>query len=162
MRAHGQMMGLPLIWGSLQELRYAVETGKPAMEKLDPKGTLAYLQERPDEAAIFARAMTAKAGVDIAAVLAAYDFTGFTRGRSAAVNGGPARLEPRPGQAICLIVTTGYQADHRPVSRPRSARSAHNRRRSEEPCRDAADPRRTVGRRLGKRAGPQQGPTCSR
>jgi hypothetical protein len=38
-----------------------------------------YLQERPDEAGIFARAMTAKAGADIAAVLAAYDFTSFKR-----------------------------------------------------------------------------------
>jgi hypothetical protein len=79
MRAFGQMMGLPLIWGSLQELRYAVETGKPATEKLDPKGAWAYLQDRPEEAAIFARAMTAKAGADIVAVLAAYDFTRFKR-----------------------------------------------------------------------------------
>ena len=31
MRAFGQMMGLPLVWDSLQELRHAVETGKPAM-----------------------------------------------------------------------------------------------------------------------------------
>jgi hypothetical protein len=66
MRAFGQMMGPPLIWGSLQELRHAVETGKPAMEKLEPKGAWAYLQDRPDEADIFARAMTAKAGADIA------------------------------------------------------------------------------------------------
>jgi O-methyltransferase len=79
MRAFGQMMGLPLIWGSLQELRHAVETGKPAMEKLEPKGAWAYLQDRPDEADIFARAMTAKAGADIAAVLAVYDFTRFKR-----------------------------------------------------------------------------------
>ena len=87
MRAFGQMMGLPLIWGSLQELRHAVETGKPAMEKLEPKGAWAYLQDRPDEADIFARAMTAKAGADIAAVLAVYDFTGFRRIADIAVGG---------------------------------------------------------------------------
>ena len=90
MRAFGQMMGLPLIWGSLQELRHAVETGKPATEQLDPKGAWAYLQDRPDEAAIFARAMTAKAGADIAAVLAVYDFTGFTR--IADIGGGRGHL----------------------------------------------------------------------
>jgi hypothetical protein len=79
MRAFAQMMGLPFIWGSLAELRHAVETGKPGIEKLEPQGAWAYLQERPDEAGIFARAMTAKAGADIAAVLAAYDFTSGKR-----------------------------------------------------------------------------------
>ena len=90
MRAFGQMMGLPLIWGSLQELRYAVETGRPAAEKQDPRGAWAYLQDRPDEAAVFARAMTAKAGADIAAVLAVYDFTRF--GRIADIAGGRGHL----------------------------------------------------------------------
>ena len=90
MRAHGQMMGLPLNWVSLQELRYAVETGKPATEKLYPEGAWAYLQDRPDEAAIFARAMTAVSGADIAAVLSAYDFTGFTR--IADIGGGRGHL----------------------------------------------------------------------
>jgi C-methyltransferase len=90
MRAFGQMMGLPLIWGSLQELRHAVETGKPAMETLEPEGAWAYLQDRPDEAGIFARAMTAKAGADIAAVLAVYDFTRFKR--IADIGGGRGHL----------------------------------------------------------------------
>jgi hypothetical protein len=79
-----------LIWGSLQELRHAVETGKPAMERLEPRGAWAYLQDRPDQAAIFARAMTAKAGADIAAVLAVYDFTRFTR--IADIGGGRGHL----------------------------------------------------------------------
>jgi hypothetical protein len=90
MRAFAQMMGLDGIWGSLQQLRYSVETAKPGMEKLEPKGAWAYLQDRPDEAEIFARAMTAKAGADITAVLATYDFTPFHR--IADIGGGRGHL----------------------------------------------------------------------
>jgi hypothetical protein len=79
MRAFARMMGLDGIWGSLHQLRYAVETGRPGMEKLEPAGAWAYMQARPEEAEIFARAMTAKAGADIAAVLTTYDFTPFHR-----------------------------------------------------------------------------------
>ena len=90
MRAHARMMGLPLTWDSLAELRYAVETGRPAAEKLDPKGAWAYLQDRPDEAAVFARAMTAVARAEIAAVVTAYDFTGLAR--VADIGGGRGHL----------------------------------------------------------------------
>ena len=90
MRAFAQMMGLPFVWGSLQELRHAVETGRPGLEKLEPRGAWAYLQDRPEEAAIFGRAMTAKAGADIAAILASYDFTPFKR--IADIGGGRGHL----------------------------------------------------------------------
>jgi len=90
MRAFARMMGLDGIWGSLQQLRYSVETGKPGMEKLEPKGAWAYLQDRPDESEIFARAMTAKAGADVTAVLAVYDFTAFHR--IADIGGGRGHL----------------------------------------------------------------------
>jgi hypothetical protein len=90
MRAFAQMMGLDGIWGSLQQLRYSVETGKPGMEKLESEGAWAYLQDRPAEAEVFARAMTAKAGADITAVLATYDFTPFHR--IADIGGGGGHL----------------------------------------------------------------------
>lgn len=90
MRAFARMIGLDLMWGSLQQLRYSVETGKPGMEKLEPEGTWAYLRDRPDEAAIFAQAMTAKAGADVSAVLATYDFTPFHR--IADIGGGRGHL----------------------------------------------------------------------
>jgi O-methyltransferase len=62
MRAFAQMMRLDGIWGSLQQLRYSVETGKPGMEKLEPKGAWAYLH-----VVVYGRAesqprMTAQAG----------------------------------------------------------------------------------------------------
>ncbi|MGH7747209.1 MAG: methyltransferase family protein, partial [Candidatus Dormibacteria bacterium] len=47
MRAFSQMMGLPLIWGSLTELGHSVRNGSPALETLEPKGIWAYLQARP-------------------------------------------------------------------------------------------------------------------
>jgi hypothetical protein len=90
MRPFAQMMGLPFVWGSLTELKHAVRTGKPAVEVLEPKGIWAYLQDRPDEAEIFGRAMTAKASVDVGAVIAAYDFTSF--GRIADIGGGRGHL----------------------------------------------------------------------
>jgi hypothetical protein len=100
MRPFVQMMGLPLCWGSLSEFKHSVQTGKPAVEILDPGGIWAYLQDRPDEAQIFGRAMTAKASVDVGAVIAAYDFTRF--GRIADIGGGRghllrAILEAAPG-----------------------------------------------------------------
>jgi hypothetical protein len=90
MRSFARMMGLPLGWGSLTELAHSIRTGLPAIEILEPKGFWAYLQNHPDEAAIFGRAMTAKAGSDVAAVLAAYDFTRF--GTIADIGGGRGHL----------------------------------------------------------------------
>ena len=100
MRPFAQMMGLPLYWGSLAEFKHSVQTGKPAVEILEPAGLWAYLQERPDEAQICGRAMTARASVDVGAVIAAYDFTRF--GRIADIGGGRghllrAILEAAPG-----------------------------------------------------------------
>lgn len=69
MRAFSQMMGLPLIWGSLTELEHSIRNGSPGLEALEPKGIWAYLQAHPGEADIFARAMTAKAAAEVAAVL---------------------------------------------------------------------------------------------
>jgi O-methyltransferase len=90
MRPFARMMGLPLGWGSLTELAHSIRTGLPAIEILEPKGLWAYLQNHPDEAEIFGRAMTAKAGAEVAAVVAAYDFTRF--GIIADVGGGRGHL----------------------------------------------------------------------
>ena len=58
MRAFAQMISMPFTWGSLTEFKHSLLTGKPALEVLEPKGAFAYLQDRPDQAEIFARAMT--------------------------------------------------------------------------------------------------------
>ena len=77
MRPFARMMGLPVIWGSLTALEHSVRTGRTGLETLEPKGFWTYLQDHPGEADIFGRAMTAKSAADVAAVLAAYDFTRF-------------------------------------------------------------------------------------
>jgi predicted enzyme related to lactoylglutathione lyase len=77
MRPFVAMTALPMVWGSLAELERSVRSGRPALEVLEPDGLWAYLRDRPDEAEVFARAMTAKASGEIAAVLATYDFSRF-------------------------------------------------------------------------------------
>ena len=77
MRAFARMMGLPVISETFGRLEHSIRSGSPAVETVEPDGFWAYLQDHPDEAQIFGQAMTAKAGADIAAILAAYDFGRF-------------------------------------------------------------------------------------
>jgi len=74
MRPFLQMMGLPIIWGSITELGHSVRTGRPSLEVLEPQGLWAHLQGHPSDGEIFGRAMTAKAGAEGAAVVDAFDF----------------------------------------------------------------------------------------
>lgn len=74
----------------MAELEHPVRNGSPGLETIEPKGIWAYLQARTDEADVFGRAMTAKAGAEVAAVLDAYDFTGL--GTIADVGGGRGHL----------------------------------------------------------------------
>ena len=79
MRAFPQMMGLPVVLRSFDELAYSVRTGRPAIEMSDPDGLWGYLMGAPTEAAVFDRAMTGRAAGDTAAVLAAHDFSSSRR-----------------------------------------------------------------------------------
>lgn len=90
MRAFPQMMGLPVVLKSFDELAHSVRTGRPSIELSDPGGLWSYLSGAPAEQAVFGRAMTAKAAGDTAAVLAAYDFS--TCGRIVDVGGGRGHL----------------------------------------------------------------------
>jgi C-methyltransferase len=78
MRPYARMAGLPLWWNSLAALERSVRSGRPALEIVDTEGLWPYLRQRPDEAAIFDRAMTAKAVAAVTGVLAVYDFGRFT------------------------------------------------------------------------------------
>jgi C-methyltransferase len=79
MRAFGQLMALRLIWLSFSNLEHSVLTGRPSIELVCPAGLFAHLRDHPDEAQIFARAMTAKSLAEIPELLAAYDFARFDR-----------------------------------------------------------------------------------
>ena len=77
MRAFPRMMGQPAISMTFANLEHSIRTGSPALDTIEPSGFWAYYQDHPDEALIFDQAMTAKAAADIAAILAAYDFSRF-------------------------------------------------------------------------------------
>jgi hypothetical protein len=78
LRAFAAMMDLPVFTGAFAELEHSLRTGSPAIETVEPKGVWAYLQDHPDQARTFDRGMTAKAAADIAAIVGAYDFGGFS------------------------------------------------------------------------------------
>ncbi|MBW3650459.1 MAG: hypothetical protein KY458_07830 [Actinobacteria bacterium] len=90
MRAFARLNGLPVFSATFGELEHSVRTGSPALELVAPNGLWPYLQEHPEEAAVFEEAMTAKAHADVAAVLDVYDFSRHRR--IADVGGGHAHL----------------------------------------------------------------------
>ena len=71
------MNGLPFALIAYTNLEHSLRTSTPAIETVEPGGLWAYLQDRPDEAQIFAQAMEGKAVGDIAAVRASYDFSSY-------------------------------------------------------------------------------------
>ncbi len=77
MRAVARMFGLPVLWTVFGAFEHTVRTGRPASEKVLPGGLWAYLAEHPEEGGIFNAAMVGKAHGQVAAVVAAYDFTAF-------------------------------------------------------------------------------------
>jgi C-methyltransferase len=68
------MMGLPMSWEALTSLPRTVQTGEAGVFDLHPNGLFAYLQDQPEQARVFDRAMSAKSHADIPLILDAYDF----------------------------------------------------------------------------------------
>ena len=77
MRSFARMFGLSINWAAYGELEHSVRTGLPAGDKVIPGGFWSYLADHPNENAIFNDAMAAKAHGQVAAILAAYDFSCF-------------------------------------------------------------------------------------
>lgn len=77
LRPFVRMWGLPFMQAGHQAFEHSLRTGRPAVERLMPAGVFNYLVEHPEEARVFGEAMTAKAQVQVASVLGAYDFSGF-------------------------------------------------------------------------------------
>lgn len=90
LRAFVRLSGLPHSWQSLAELPHTIRTGEAGIRVIDPEGIFAYFAAHPDEQAIFQQAMVGKAHGDIAAVLAAYDFS--QHDRIADIGGGRGHL----------------------------------------------------------------------
>ncbi|GIF72579.1 methyltransferase [Asanoa siamensis] len=69
---------------------YSLQTGLPATNKLNPDGFFAILQSDPEAGRVFDAAMVSKARIQVAGVLAAYDFS--DRGTIADIGGGQGHL----------------------------------------------------------------------
>ena len=79
LRAFARMIGLPINWAIYGALDHTLRTGLPAADRVFPAGLWAYYAEHPEEAGIFSAAMAAKAHGQVAGVIAAYDFSRFSR-----------------------------------------------------------------------------------
>lgn len=70
LRSFIRMMGLPAIWKAAQNLDQAMKTGQVNKDEF-----WSYLAENPNASGIFNHAMQAKANAQVAAIVAAYDFS---------------------------------------------------------------------------------------
>lgn len=77
MRPFVRMIGGDLNWAAAGALAHTLRSGETAVTKIAPEGIWAYLQSHGDAARIFDAAMTAKSGVEIAALIPAIDFTRY-------------------------------------------------------------------------------------
>ena len=67
------------LWRPLGELEYSVRTGEPAFERIFGQRFFDYLGGHAEDAAVFNAAMTQGVAWTSAALVAAYDFSGFER-----------------------------------------------------------------------------------
>lgn len=83
--APGSLRGLALLYGdewlyrAYGALLYSVQTGKPAFEHVHGTSFFEYLEQNAGAASVFNEAMTAFSRQEEGAILAAYDFSRFTR-----------------------------------------------------------------------------------
>lgn len=77
MRPLVRLFGLPLFWDAYGVLGHSLRTGRPSTELLQPEGLEGWLSHAPEAAAILEAATSAYTRRQVAAVLAAYDFSTF-------------------------------------------------------------------------------------
>jgi hypothetical protein len=65
-------------WAAWSELLRSVSTGISAMELLDGRGLFDFLEERPESLSLFAQEMVSLSSTETEAILAAYDFSGYS------------------------------------------------------------------------------------
>jgi hypothetical protein len=74
-----RMNGTPFGWESVTGLHHTIETGRPGITRLDPRGPWAYLEAHPEQSAVFQQAMADKSLADVAAAMEVHDFAGYRR-----------------------------------------------------------------------------------
>jgi hypothetical protein len=75
LRGLAVLYGEPWLWQAYGALSHTVQTGTTAFEFVHGANIFTYLAQHPDAAQIFQQAMTAFSGQELAAILAAYEFT---------------------------------------------------------------------------------------
>jgi len=78
-RAIAMMYGEPFWWRSWGDLYGTVKTGQPAFDRVHGEPLFDYLAHTPVDAAIFNAGMTSGTNVDVENIVAAYDFSPFTK-----------------------------------------------------------------------------------
>lgn len=78
-RAMAILMGSPMVWQSWGDLHASIMSGTPAFDQVFGESFFAYLGHAPQDGAIFNTAMTRGSGNDVPNILAAYDFSRYTR-----------------------------------------------------------------------------------
>ena len=78
LRAYVRFVGSPLFWDSYAEMEHVIRTGETGVNKIEPRGVFAYMNDHPATMELFNGAMRGKAESAIGPVLAAYDFSGFS------------------------------------------------------------------------------------
>lgn len=71
------MVGDPEHYSSWGNILHSVQTGQSGFENIYGKNVFEYYAENPEPAAVFDRAMTSFSSVEIAAVIAEFDFSGI-------------------------------------------------------------------------------------
>jgi O-methyltransferase domain len=90
MRPFARMFGIPVLWQAVMCLDESVATGRPMGDEVTPGGLWHYFEQHPDANEKFNHTMAAKSQAVIPLVVAAYDFTQFSR--IADVGGGRGHL----------------------------------------------------------------------
>jgi len=140
MRNYARMFGLSPFWATFGEMEQSVRTGLPAGESVISGGLWAYFAAHPEASAIFNATMETKAQVQIAGVLAAYDFSGFEA--IGDIGGGRghllrAVLERVPTAKGVLFDLPHVVADKAGAASPRITRQAGDFFKDELPVCDA-------------------------
>ncbi len=73
------LYGEDWLWQAYGQLRWSVQTGRPAFNHVHGESLFAYLQHHPAAATVFQHAMSGFSAHEAAAILAAYDFAGVQR-----------------------------------------------------------------------------------
>ena len=78
LRSSALVYGDDVFWSTYGRMFHSVQTGKPAFDHCHGEPLFPYLQTHPEAASLFHEAMSGFSEQESAAILAAYDFSGFS------------------------------------------------------------------------------------